>query len=1139
MATSQSVETREIRVFLSSTFKDMEAERHYLLTRVFPGLRALCAERDVGFTEIDLRWGVTEEESQNGRTVEICLEEIDRCRAHPPFFIGFLGERYGWVPQPADLAQYWATHNDSPYAHTIEKALAQGISVTELELRHGFLDPDQHVPPDHARVFLRDRSLTETLYTAAQSRVRTDFYDAGDGKLGHLKEVLRQHQCVGLDGYTTVEAFGAAVEAFLRQAIEAIAPEATPDPAARRDRAQALYAASRRKTYVPLPEIRAAVLAAVTRAWGEDTPTRRVTICAPSGFGKSALCADLAAWLPEQPQTPWVHSHFLGADGDRSLAGWRDRVFAALEATKSLQTPVPTLEAARWEALSVAVWETRRTLQRPLVLILDALDQGNTEDLPALAALKLPAQVALVVSTTQTRGADAGYEIALPPLDLARRKDAAQSYLQAYRKKLDAPLITALAQDQSCGNPLFLRLLLEELRLHAQYETLAQRIEVLRATRTPGALFPMVLAEMDRDYGDSAHQSPATQAVGFLAASWRGLRYNALAVLLAAATDPRDPHDQRPHLPDRTLAPLLARLSAFVLQDAGRLRLMHAALQPPVADDAALQGARHALIALALGPEPEAVAERLYQFWQLADRKGLLQTLEAPGWAVLAVWRTEPLLLRNVLTWLGAGLDAPEADVTALGAAWGQALLSTARKEGLPKSVYHYGNWLGENAFRRLQLPWMEAIVRCNEEHQVAPEERATGLNNLAGLYKAQGRLAEAEPLYQEALALNRQALRAGHPHIAASLNNLASLYQDQGRLAEAEPLYQEALALNRQALHEGHPTIATRLNNLARLYQDQGRLAEAEPLFQEALAIDRQALRAGHPDIATSLANLAGLYKAQRRLAEAEPLYQEALVLNRQALPEGHPDIATSLNNLARLYQAQRRFAEAEPLYQEALAIDRQAPPEGHPDIATSLNNLAGLYYAQRRLAEAEPLCQEALALRRKTLPEGHLDIATSLHNLARLYQDQRRLAEAEPLFQEALALRRKALRAGHPDIATILNNLARLYQTQGRLAEAEPLFQEALALRRKVLPEGHPDIAKSLNNLARLYQAQGHLAEATPLFAEALGILQKTAPPDDPRLGDLIEVLVGLYETQNQPEKAGALRALLPDEGGAEAAS
>jgi len=107
--------SREIRVFLSSTFKDMETEREYLLGRIFPSVRKACAERGVSFSEIDLRWGVTEEDSKNGRTVEICLEEIDRSREYPPFFIGFLGERYGWIPKWEDLKDYMESHRNSSY----------------------------------------------------------------------------------------------------------------------------------------------------------------------------------------------------------------------------------------------------------------------------------------------------------------------------------------------------------------------------------------------------------------------------------------------------------------------------------------------------------------------------------------------------------------------------------------------------------------------------------------------------------------------------------------------------------------------------------------------------------------------------------------------------------------------------------------------------------------------------------------------------------------------------------------------------------------------------------------------------------------------------------------------------------------
>ncbi|MEY3880629.1 MAG: hypothetical protein RIQ94_1425 [Pseudomonadota bacterium] len=55
-----------------------------------------CRERQVEFTEIDLRWGVTKEEAEQGKVVRICLEEINRCR---PYFLSFLGDRYGWAPK--------------------------------------------------------------------------------------------------------------------------------------------------------------------------------------------------------------------------------------------------------------------------------------------------------------------------------------------------------------------------------------------------------------------------------------------------------------------------------------------------------------------------------------------------------------------------------------------------------------------------------------------------------------------------------------------------------------------------------------------------------------------------------------------------------------------------------------------------------------------------------------------------------------------------------------------------------------------------------------------------------------------------------------------------------------------------------
>ncbi len=89
----------EFRVFISSTFRDLQAERAHLLNRIFPELRQRAREAGAEFTEIDLRWGLTTEDAEQGRVIRLCLEEVERC----PFFIGIIGDRYGWVPTIDDI----------------------------------------------------------------------------------------------------------------------------------------------------------------------------------------------------------------------------------------------------------------------------------------------------------------------------------------------------------------------------------------------------------------------------------------------------------------------------------------------------------------------------------------------------------------------------------------------------------------------------------------------------------------------------------------------------------------------------------------------------------------------------------------------------------------------------------------------------------------------------------------------------------------------------------------------------------------------------------------------------------------------------------------------------------------------------
>ncbi len=59
---------------------------------VFPELKERCAKPLLHLIDVDLRWGVTEEEAKQGKVLEVCLDEIERCR---PFFVCLLRERFG------------------------------------------------------------------------------------------------------------------------------------------------------------------------------------------------------------------------------------------------------------------------------------------------------------------------------------------------------------------------------------------------------------------------------------------------------------------------------------------------------------------------------------------------------------------------------------------------------------------------------------------------------------------------------------------------------------------------------------------------------------------------------------------------------------------------------------------------------------------------------------------------------------------------------------------------------------------------------------------------------------------------------------------------------------------------------------
>ncbi len=307
------------------------------------------------------------------------------------------------------------------------------------------------------------------------------------------------------------------------------------------------------------------------------------------------------------------------------------------------------------------------------------------------------------------------------------------------------------------------------------------------------------------------------------------------------------------------------------------------------------------------------------------------------------------------------------------------------------------------------------------------------------------GQYSEAMRLAKQLVAGTRARYGDNTPEYAVSLNNLAQLLQDTNRLAEAEPLMRDALAIDERHLEANHPNIAVDLSNLARLLARMNRLNEAEVLYLRALKIAEASFGANNPTVSLIINNLAMLLRDTDRGSEAEPLMRRALSIDEANFGPDHPKIGIRLNNLAQLLQDTGRFGEAELLTRRTLAIYQKFFGPDHPRVALCLNNLAQLLRHTKSSSEAEPLLWRALAIDEKSFGPDHPNVAADLNNLAQLFQDTHRLSEAEPLMQRVLKIDEASSGPHHPDVARDLTNLAGLFEDQGRWPEAAALYRKA----------------------------------------------------------------------------------------------
>ena len=201
---------RKINVFLSSTFKNMEEERDLLASKIFLELESVATRRNVVLNLLDLRWGITPEESKHGKVAEICLKEIDNSR---PFFIGILGDRYGWIPTDAEIDMNDDFVQTYPW---FKDAIAKRLSITEIEIQYGVL---KSAKPINALFYFKLGSDEKS----------TDISDEEYKKLIRLKEEIRSQDRFPLKYYRNAEELGELIKEDVLRLLDIYFPVAEVD----------------------------------------------------------------------------------------------------------------------------------------------------------------------------------------------------------------------------------------------------------------------------------------------------------------------------------------------------------------------------------------------------------------------------------------------------------------------------------------------------------------------------------------------------------------------------------------------------------------------------------------------------------------------------------------------------------------------------------------------------------------------------------------------------------------------------------------------------------------------------------------------------------------------------------------------
>jgi non-specific serine/threonine protein kinase/serine/threonine-protein kinase len=381
------------------------------------------------------------------------------------------------------------------------------------------------------------------------------------------------------------------------------------------------------------------------------------------------------------------------------------------------------------------------------------------------------------------------------------------------------------------------------------------------------------------------------------------------------------------------------------------------------------------------------------------------------------------------------------------------------------------------------------------------PELKAQMMDFMGKIYWHLGLFEQSKDLLSKALAIRQHVLGSEHPSTLDSMQSLANTLADQGKVTEADKLYQQILETSRRAPGPTNRMTVMAMNSIALDLVTEGKYPEAEKMQRDILEIDGRTLGQDNPDTLTVLSNLALTLKYEGHFADAEKLNRQALEGRRRTLGADHPDTLRSADNLAlNLVEEHGSLREAEELIRATLASQQRILGPTHMDTLESMNTLSMALDAEHKYEEEEPVVRRLLELATNSLGPEHPRTLYAMNNLAAVLDNEKKYAESTELLRRVYEMQLR--KRGPEKYATLLamTNLAGILQDEKQFAEAEKLGREALQIERRKLGDENPLTLQQMFNLSNVLELTSRDAEAEKLLRETLEHQTHVYGPDNP---------------------------------------